>query len=134
MHIEEGVTMRLNKGKLYVALIPLIYALFAVFAPVIDRGIAPSGEEWVQLGMGVALALSVYFVPLVPQHTWIKSGIGAIIAGLGVLTTAIVGGVTAMEVLDIAVYVFAALGIVIAPASSDTGVAVGVGGDAPITT
>lgn len=120
------------KGKFYAALVPLIYALFAVFAPVIDGGRAPSPVEWVHLGIGVATALSVYLVPLVPGHTWIKTVIGAILAALGVLTTAIVGGVSATEWLDILFYVAGALGILIAPAASDTGVAVGVGGDAPL--
>lgn len=121
------------KGKFYAALVPLVYALFAVFAPVVDGGRAPSAVEWVHIGIGVATALSVYLVPLVPQHTWIKSAIGAILAALGVLTTAIVGGVTATEWLDVLFYVAGALGIVLAPAQSDsTDTAVGWGGDARV--
>jgi len=120
------------KGKLYVALIPLLYAVVAVFVPWIDKGVAPTGPEWVQILIGVTLALQVYLVPLVPGHTWVKSTVGALLAGLGALAVAIIGGVTASELLDIAVYVLAALGIALAPAASDTGVAVGLGGDAPI--
>lgn len=121
-----------NKGKAYVALIPLLYSLAAVIVPWADRGTAPNGAEWVQIFIGLATSLAVYLVPLVPQHTWIKSAIGAVLAGLGALATVLVGGVTGSELLDVAVYALAALGIVIAPATSDTGVAVGVGGDAPI--
>lgn len=122
------------KGKLYVSLIPLVYAVVAVLVPWIDKGVAPTGAEWVQILIGVTLALQVYLVPLVPGHTWVKSAVGAVLAGLGALAVALVGGVTAAEALDIAVYVLAAFGIVLAPAASDTGVAVGFGGDAQIRT
>lgn len=120
------------KGKTYAAVALLIYMLVSVFAPVIDNGVAPTGVEWVHIGIGVATVLAVYFVPLVPGHTWIKTALGAILAGLGVLTTAVVGGVTAQEWMDVAAYVLGSLGILVAPAASDTGVSVGVGGDAPL--
>jgi len=115
------------KGKTYAALALLLYMLVSVFAPAIDKGTAPSDVEWVHLGIGVATVLSVYFAPLVPQHTWIKSALGAILAGLGVLTTAVLGGVTVQEWMDVAAYVLASLGILAAPARSDTGVAVAWG-------
>lgn len=121
------------KGKFYVSLIPLLYAVVAVFVPYIDGGGKITGADLVQIGIGVATALSVYLVPLVPQHPGIKSAIGAVLAGLGVLSTAIVGGVTGAELLDIAVYVLAALGIYIAPATSDTGTAVGAGPDTVVS-
>jgi hypothetical protein len=120
------------KGKTYAALALLLYMLVSVFAPAIDKGVAPSDVELVHLGIGVSTVLAVYFVPLVPGHTWIKSALGAILAGLGVLTTAVVGGVTVQEWMDVAAYVLGSLGILVAPATSDTGVAVGVGGDAPL--
>ncbi len=120
------------KGKTYAALALLLYMLISVFAPVIDRGTAPDPVECVHLGIGVATVLSVYFVPLVPGHTWIKTALGAILAGLGVLTTAVLGGVTVQEWMDVAAYVLASLGILVAPATSDTGVSVGFGGDAPV--
>lgn len=121
------------KGKTYAAIALLVYMLVSVFAPVIDSGRAPTDVEWVHLGIGVATVLSVYLVPLVPGHTWIKTVLGAILAGLGVLTTAIIGGVTAQEWMDVAAYVLGAFGIFAAPAQSDTGVAVGWGGDAQVT-
>ncbi len=120
------------KGKFYVALIPLVYAVIAVLVPWIDKGAAPSVADWIQIAIGVATAFSVHLVPLVPQHPGVKTAIGAVLAGLGVLSTAIVGGVTGAEWLDIAVYVLAALGIYIAPAASDTGTAVGVGSDSVV--
>lgn len=129
--LNMGVIM-VVKGKLYVALIPLLYAVAAVVVPWIDKGVAPTGAEWVQIAIGVTLAVQVYGVPLVPGHTWVKSMVGAALAGLGALAVVLVGGVTAQEWLDVLVYVLTSLGIVIAPAVSDTGVAVGFGGDAPI--
>lgn len=120
------------KGKTYGAIALLVYMLVSVFAPVIDSGRAPTSVEYVHLGIGVATVLAVYFVPLVPGHTWIKTALGAILAGLGVLTTAVAGGVTAQEWMDVAAYVLASLGILAAPAQSDTGVAVGWGGDAQV--
>lgn len=122
------------KGKSVVALVPLVYALAAVLLPWVDKGRAPGAVEWVQIGIGVTTALSVYLAPLVPEVPWIKSALGALLAGLGILTTAVLGGVSSAEWLDIAVYVAAALGITLAPAVSVTGTGVRAGlSDRPYT-
>lgn len=123
----------MTKAKTYVALIPLAYAVVAVFVPWIDGGTVPTGADWVQIGIGVLLAFQVHLVPLTMRYPWVKSVVGAGLAGLGALAVALVGGVTAAEGLDIAVYVLAALGIFIAPAESDNGVAVGVGPDSVVS-
>jgi hypothetical protein len=123
----------MSKGKFYVSLIPLVYAVVAVFAPYIDGKGHIGAAEGIQLAIGVLTAFSVHLVPLVPQHPGVKTAIGAALSGLGVLATVIVGGVTAAEWLDVAVYVLAALGIWVAPAESDTGTAVGVGSDAVVS-
>lgn len=121
------------KGKFYVALIPLVYAVIAVFVPWIDKGASPSVADWVQIAIGVVLAFQVHLVPLTTAHPWVKSAVGATLAGLGALAVVLVGGVTASELLDIAVYVLGALGIFIAPATSPgTGVSVPLGSDVPV--
>lgn len=116
------------KGK---AVIAFLYAVAVVLVPVLSGdNPAPRPDEWVQIVIALVTAGAVYLAPLAPGATWVKSAIGALLAGLQVLTTAIVGGVDGNDVLMIVVAVTGALGIVLAPAASpSTSTAVGWGSD-----
>lgn len=108
-----------------------LYALAVIAVPFFDRGFdqPPTPTEWVQIVIAILGVITVYFVPLVKGHTWIKSGVGAATAGAQVLVTLIDNGVNGNDALMIAFAVAGALGITLAPAESDTGVAVGWGSD-----
>lgn len=116
------------KGK---SIIAFLYALAVILVPVFSGDSAqPRPDEWVQIAIAIVTTISVYLAPLAPGATWVKSAIGAVLAGLQVLTTAIVGGVDGNDVLMIVFAVAGALGIVLAPAASAvTRTAVGWGGD-----
>lgn len=93
-----------------------------------------SGDHHVDASEGVAIAIAVctaaltWLVPLVPSATWTKTAIGAVLAGLQVLTTVVVGGVDANDMLLIAFAVLSFLGIAVAPAiSPQTGARAGAG-------
>ena len=95
-----------------------------------DNRIEPA--EWVSIAIAAVTAVGVYLVPLAPQARWSKSAVAAILAVLQVLTTAILGGIGADEVLLMLITAAGALGIWVAPAVSETpagqpDVAVGVG-------
>lgn len=111
-----------------------LYALAVILVPVFDgsHGAAPTATEWVQIIIAIVTVGSTYFVPLVQGHTWIKSGTAAMLVALQVLATVIDNGVNGSDVLMIAFAVAGALGITLAPAESDTGVAVGWGSDKQI--
>ena len=117
-----------DKGK---AILAFLYAGAVVLVPVLSGDSpAPRPDEWVQIAIALTTAGAVYLAPLAPGATWVKSAIGALLAGLQVLTTAIVGGVDANDVLTIVVAVAGALGIILAPAASAvTRTAVGWGSD-----
>jgi hypothetical protein len=114
------------------AIIAFAYAVAVIAVPIFSGDSpAPRPDEWVQIGIAVVTAASVYLAPLAPGATWVKSLIGALLAALQVLTTAIVGGVDGNDVLMIVFAVAGALGIVLAPAASAvTRTAVGWGSDA----
>ena len=116
-----------TKGKTVIA---FLYALALLIVPFVDGHHAPDRSEWVSIAIGAVTAFSVYLVPLVSGYAWIKSAVGATLAGLNVLVTVINGPITGADVIMIGVAVAGALGIYLAPAASPkTGVKVTAGSD-----
>jgi hypothetical protein len=89
--------------------------------------------EWVSIAIAAATAVGVYVIPLAPSARWTKSALAAVLAVLQILTTAILGGLGADELLLMVITAAGALGIYIAPTTSEpaggTPVAVTVGSD-----
>lgn len=116
-----------EKGK---AVVAWLYAIAVVVVPFIDGGgREPSPAEGVQIAIAVVTAFAVHIAPIIPQAPWVKSAVGAVLAGLQVLVTVIVDGVQGNDVLMIVFAIASALGIVLAPAQSANGAAVGWGSD-----
>lgn len=110
------------------SIVAFLYAVATVAVPLAsgDHHIDPS--EGVAIAIAACTAALTWLVPLVPSATWTKTAIGAVLAGLQVLTTVIVGGVDANDVLLIVFAVASFLGIAVAPAvSPQTGARAGVG-------
>lgn len=110
------------------SIVAFAYAVAVVAVPLF------SGDKHVDPAEGVAIAIAVctaaltFLVPLAPGATWTKTAIGAVLAGLQVATTVIVGGVDANDWMLIAFAVASFLGIAVAPAVSPrTQVAAGAG-------
>jgi hypothetical protein len=124
---DRSKAMLQTYGKSVVA---FLYAVATIAVPLF------SGDHHIDPSEGTAIAIAVctnglvYLVPLVPSAPWTKSAIGAVLAGLQVVTVVIVGGVDSNDVLLIAAAVASFLGISIAPATSPkTATAVGWGAD-----
>jgi hypothetical protein len=114
------------------SLVAFAYAVAVVAVPLFtgDHHVDPS--EAVAIGIAACTAALTFLVPLVPSAPWTKTAIGAVLAGLQVAVTVIVGGVDSNDWLLIAFAVASALGIQLAPAVSPrTAVAVDWGSDAP---
>jgi hypothetical protein len=110
------------------SLIAFLYAVAVVAVGLFsgDNHVDPS--EGVAIAIAICTAALTYLVPLVPSATWTKTAIGAVLAGLQVLTTVIVGGVDVNDVMLIVFAIASFLGIAVAPAASpQTGAAAGVG-------
>lgn len=109
------------------SIVAFLYAIAVVAVPL------ASGDHHIDPGEGVAIAIAVctaaltYLVPLVPGARWAKTAVGAVLAGLQVATTVIVGGVDANDWLLIGFAVASFLGIAVAPATSNVGVPVSGG-------
>lgn len=91
-------------------------------------------DEWVAIAIAFATALGVFVVPLAQHARWTKSAVAALLAALQVLTTAMLDGFRADDVLLILITVAGALGVYVAPATSETpagapDIHVGVGAD-----
>lgn len=114
------------------SIIAALYAVAVVAVPLFsgDKHIDPS--EGVAIVIAVCTAALTYLVPLARSATWVKTAIGAVLAGAQVATTVIIGGVDSNDVLLIAFAVLSALGIQLAPAESTTGVGVSWGSDAVV--
>jgi hypothetical protein len=100
------------------SLVAALYAVAVVAVPLIsgDQHIDPS--EGVAIGIAACTALLTYLVPLAPGAPWVKTAVGAVLAGLQVAATVIVGGLDSNDLLLIAAAVVGALGIAVAPAVS----------------
>lgn len=120
----------MEKGK---ALVAALYAIAVTAVPLLSGNHTPSPAEWVQIVIAALTAVTVYLVPLVPSAPWVKTAVGALLAGAQVLVTVIDNGVAGNDYLVIAFAVAGALGITLAPAESPrTGTAVGWGSDTPV--
>jgi len=100
------------------SIVAAVYAVAVVAVPFWsgDHHVDPS--EGVAIGIALCTALLTYLVPLVPGARWAKTAVGAVLAGLQVATTVIVGGVDSNDWLLIAFAVASFLGIAAAPAVS----------------
>jgi hypothetical protein len=119
-----------NAGK---AVVAALYALAVVAVPLLEGNHVPSSTEWTQIIIAALTAVAVYIVPLTSEYPWIKSAIGALLAGAQILVTVVGDGINGNDVLMIAFAVAGALGIVLAPAATArTDTAVGWGSDSEI--
>jgi hypothetical protein len=110
------------------AIVAAVYAVAVVAIPLFsgDQHIDPA--EGVTIATAIATAALTYLVPLAPSARWTKSAVGAVLAGLGVLSTVIGDGIDANDMLLVAASVLGALGITLAPAVSPaTGPRAGAG-------
>ena len=85
-----------NKGK---AIFAFLYAVAALFVPLVDSGFHPDAEGWTQIGIGVAVAVTTYIVPVIPEAPWAKMGAAVVLLLLQTLITVIGDGVSAADVM-----------------------------------
>jgi hypothetical protein len=114
------------------SIVAFLYAVAIVGVPLFtgDHHIDPS--EAVAIAIAACTAALTFLVPLVPSAPWTKTAIGAVLAGLQIATTVIVGGIDGNDMLLIAAAILGALGITFAPAYSPAAsTAVGWGSDSP---
>lgn len=91
------------------AIVQVIVTVLAAIAAVYTDGV--SAHEWVNIGIIGAGALSVFTAPNVPGAAYTKTILSAITAGLVVLTSAITGGVSFPELVQIIIAAAGALGV-----------------------
>lgn len=100
------------------------YAKFfaAVVATVISGIVAAlygdgtvSSTEWVNVAIAAVGALAVFAAPNVPGAAYTKSILAVLAAGLAVAASAIVGGITPTEWMQIALAALGALGVYAVP-------------------
>jgi hypothetical protein len=116
------------------AIVAVIVAAIVVAYQALSGDNHIEAPEWVSIAIAAVTAVGVYVVPLAPGAKWSKSAVAAVLAVLQILTTAILGGVGADEILLMVITAAGAVGIFVAPARSTTPsgavVAVGTGSDA----
>lgn len=113
---EENELMR-RYGKVLVA---VAYATATALLAFLDDNTL-SMEEWVLVVIAFFTAIMTYVVPVTPEWPWMKTVVGAMLVGLGVLVNVIIGGISQSDILEIIVAVLGAIGIGAAPATSDNG-------------
>lgn len=93
---------------------PLIGVIvMAVFTTVQDAltDARIDSQEWVLVGLGALMAFNVWATANLPQYTKMKTYVAAAIVVAGALHTAIVGGVSIQEIINMAILAMAALGV-----------------------
>lgn len=86
----------------------LVTALTAV-AAVMSGGI--TSTEWVTVAIATVGALSVFAAPNVPGAAYTKSVLAVLTAILAFLVTAILGGISSTELIQIAILAAGAVGV-----------------------
>lgn len=86
----------------------LVTGLTAV-AAVLSGGI--TSTEWVTVAIAVVGALSVFAAPNVPGAAYTKSILAVFTAVLAFLVTAILGGISSAELIQVAILAAGALGV-----------------------
>ena len=99
----------------------IVTALTAI-AAVMSGGITPT--EWVTVAIATVGALSVFAAPNVPGAAYTKSILAVFTAILAFLVTAILGGISSAEYLQIAILAAGAVGVYAFPNEVATPVAV----------
>jgi energy-converting hydrogenase Eha subunit B len=74
-----------------------------------------TGEEWIGTAIAAVNAVVVWMAPDMSIAPWVKSWIGALLAGLLVAETAVVGGFTTDEWFGIIIAILTAAGVVADP-------------------
>jgi hypothetical protein len=120
-------------GKYGKFVIGFLYACAMAAVPQLTGDGHLDPAEAVVVATGVVSAAGVWLLPLAPGATWTKSVYAFLMAALGVAATVILDfKIDANEWLMIATAALGAIGIGLAPASSETGarpVSVGWGSD-----
>lgn len=89
----------------------LVAVLSAVAAALVgDEVVSPN--EWVNVAIAGVTAAAVFTAPNVPGATYTKGVLAALGAGLAVLTSAIIGGITVTEWVQIGLAVLGTVGVV----------------------
>lgn len=114
------------------SIVAFMYAVAVAAVPFFTGDYQIDPSEWLAIAIAACTAALTWLVPLVPSAPWTKTAIGAVLAGLQVAATVIIGGVDGNDMLLIAFAVLSFLGITVAPAASpNTATAVGFGSDSP---
>ena len=87
--------------------------LMAVFTTVQDAMTDNhiDSQEWVLVGLGVLMAFNVWATANLPQYEKMKTYVAAAIVVAGALHTAIVGGISIQEMINMVVLLLSALGV-----------------------
>jgi hypothetical protein len=92
----------------------ILHALATIAAAVVAAGAGDghiSGPEWVNVAIIGVGTLAVFTAPNVPFAAYTKSILAAFTAGLTVLASAILGGITTVEWYQIAAAALGAVGV-----------------------
>lgn len=102
------------KGPLWLALggTVLMTVLLGVQAATSD-GTTTDGQELIQILIGVVTTFAVWAAANLPGATWIKAAVASVLAVLNILVTAILGGVNTGEIVNMAIAVLVALGVMV---------------------
>jgi hypothetical protein len=99
------------------AIAAVFFALLtAAQAAVADGHI--SQIEGVQIAIAGATAVAVFLAPILPHARGVKTAVAVVLAVLNVLVTAIVGGISASDLTELALAALTVLGVGVAPAQS----------------
>lgn len=111
------------------SIIAALYAVAVVAVPLLsgDGHIDPS--EGVAIAIAACTAILTWLAPLAPGAPWVKTAVGAVLAGLQVAATVIVGGLDGNDWMLIVAAIVGALGIAVAPAISPKAGAASSGSD-----
>lgn len=102
----------MNYAKSFAA---IVATALAALAAALTGDNTISSPEWVNIAIMSVGAAGVFAAPNVPGSKYTKSVLAALTAGLTVLASTIIGGITQVELIQIALAVSAAVGVYAVP-------------------
>lgn len=92
----------------------LFFAVLTALSSVFTDG-QVTNVEWVQIGIAAATAAGVWIAANVPSMTWAKTAVAVVLAALNFLVTAIDGGLTTAELINLGLAAAGVLAVYFVP-------------------
>jgi hypothetical protein len=89
----------------------IVMAVLTTFQQALTDDNVVSTQEWIQVAIQATMAAHVWATANLPQYEKMKTFVAAVVVVLQALYTVVIGGVSTVEVINLAITFLSALGV-----------------------